>query len=88
MLPVLRALPQAARGGRAVEGRSFRNLELPVVDAVADVAMDTGRVDFVSVDVPPRELRDERSRIDRALLAGEIAKLLKGNRASRCRSCR
>jgi hypothetical protein len=49
-------------------GRSFRDLELPVVDAVANVPSNASGIDFVSIDLSTCELRDEHRGIHRALL--------------------
>jgi hypothetical protein len=56
--------------------RSFRDLELPVVDAAADVSVDTGSVDLVPVDLAASELRDQHRRVHRSFLLGEIAEPL------------
>jgi len=48
-------------------------LELPVVHAVADISVHSGRVDLVAVDLATSELRNEHRRVHGALLSGEIA---------------
>jgi hypothetical protein len=70
VLPVLR---QPDREG--IEGRSFGDLELPVVDAVPDVASDPSSVNFVTVDLPSAELLHQGLRIHRSFLLGEVAEL-------------
>ena len=69
--------PESPRPSRERTGsRSLGVLELPVVDAVADVSVDTSGIDLVSVDLATSELRDEHRRVHGALLAGEVAELL------------
>jgi hypothetical protein len=58
-------------------GRSFGDLELPVVDAVPDVTSDPSSVNFVSVDLSSAELLHQRLRIHRSFLASEVARLKK-----------
>src|ERR1035441_3574790 len=51
VLPVSRRRVQAGRAGR-----SFRDLELPVVDAIPNIAVDSGCVDLVPSDLATSEL--------------------------------
>ena len=58
------------------ECRSLGLLELPVFYRVADVSVDPGSVDLVSLDLATSEFRDEHRGIHGAILSGEIAELL------------
>ena len=51
------------------------HLELSVVDGVANVSVDSGSVDLVSIDLSASELRDEHRRVNGAFLSGEVAEL-------------
>ncbi len=73
-LQMLLPLPVSSkldREGR--EGRSFRDLELAIVDAVTNVASDPSGIDFVPVDLSSAELLHQRLRVHRSFLAGEVA---------------
>lgn len=75
-LRVVQVLPVSLRPDRTGRvDRSFRDLELPVVDEVPNVAMDTRCVDLVPVDLAASKFRDQHRGIHRAFFPGEIAKL-------------
>src|SRR5713226_4917472 len=51
------------------------DLELAIVDGVADVSVDSGSVNLVPIDLATSELRDQHRGINGALLSGETAAL-------------
>jgi hypothetical protein len=60
--------------------RSFRDLELTVIDAVADVSVDSGPIDLVPADLTTSEFRDEHRGIHGALLSGKSQNSFKNPR--------
>jgi hypothetical protein len=68
--------PESLRPSREkISPRPLRLLELPVVDGVPNVSVNTSGIDLVSIDLSARELRDEHRGIHRGLLPSEIAEL-------------